>query len=142
MTSVTPTRTPSATDVRCTIKPESGRPTGYVDGAWWPRSRDLAAELPALVAALEPRLGPVERVSYHLDEWEPAPRRIVAGSAVVRLGGHHQQGVGTLDLDGAARRLTLLVVPPEADTAVADRALAAAGSADNADRVATLLARP
>jgi hypothetical protein len=31
--------------------------TGYVDGAWWPRSRDLAAELPALLAVLTVRLG-------------------------------------------------------------------------------------
>ena len=33
--------------------------TGYVDGAWWPRSRDLAAELPALLAVPAVRLGGV-----------------------------------------------------------------------------------
>jgi hypothetical protein len=36
--------------------------TGYVDGAWWPRSRDLAAELPVLIAVLAARLGSIVRV--------------------------------------------------------------------------------
>jgi hypothetical protein len=26
--------------------------TGWVDGGWWPRSRDLAAELPGLLSVL------------------------------------------------------------------------------------------
>lgn len=37
--------------VRLQLKPE-GPTTGFVDGAWWPRSRDLAAELPSLATAL------------------------------------------------------------------------------------------
>ena len=36
-------------DVRLRLKPAA--PTsGHVDGSWWPRSRDLAAELPDLLA--------------------------------------------------------------------------------------------
>ncbi len=30
---------------------------GQLDGAWWPRSRDLEAELPALAAALDETWG-------------------------------------------------------------------------------------
>jgi hypothetical protein len=52
--------------------------TGYVDGAWWPRSRDLAAELPALLAVPAVRLGEIPRVSYDLTEWETAPPEITA----------------------------------------------------------------
>jgi Family of unknown function (DUF5994) len=37
--------------------------TGYVDGVWWPRSRDLAAELPALLAVPAVRLGETPQVS-------------------------------------------------------------------------------
>jgi hypothetical protein len=60
--------------LRLKLKPKA--PTiGSVDGAWWPRSRDLAAELPALLAVLAVRLGPIERVGYHLGDWAPTVRR-------------------------------------------------------------------
>lgn len=35
---------------------------GILDGAWWPRSRDIGAELPSLISALAEHLGPVTRV--------------------------------------------------------------------------------
>lgn len=46
---------------RLSLKP-TGLTTGQVDGAWWPRSRDLSVELQGLAAALTDRLG-VERES-------------------------------------------------------------------------------
>jgi hypothetical protein len=58
--------------LRLRLKPR-GPVTGFVDGGWWPRSRGLPAELPALVAVLAVRLGPVESVSYNLDEWGHRP---------------------------------------------------------------------
>lgn len=126
--------------VRWSVKPESPTPSGYVDGAWWPRSRELADELPPLLAALAERLGHVERVSHHLGDWAAAPRRIGTGGAAVRVGGYRQQAAGTIDVEGPTRRLTLLVVPPEADAGTADRALATAATAGNALRVPDLLA--
>jgi hypothetical protein len=44
------------------LKPKAPA-TGYVDGGWWPRSRDLSAELAALVEVLVVRLGRIERVA-------------------------------------------------------------------------------
>ncbi|MFI8454319.1 DUF5994 family protein [Kitasatospora sp. NPDC085464] len=43
--------TPAATDstARLSLTPGGVRP-GRLDGAWWPRSRDLLLELPALAA--------------------------------------------------------------------------------------------
>ncbi|MFS8102185.1 DUF5994 family protein [Lentzea alba] len=41
----------------------------FVDGAWWPRSSDLAAELPPLIAALAGRLGRATRVTFNLTAW-------------------------------------------------------------------------
>ncbi|MFE1553753.1 DUF5994 family protein, partial [Streptomyces sp. NPDC058734] len=35
---------------------------GLLDGAWWPRSRDVTIELPALITALTAHLGPITRV--------------------------------------------------------------------------------
>ncbi|WP_369690436.1 DUF5994 family protein [Nocardia yamanashiensis] len=39
-------------------------PTGPVDGAWWPRSKQPAAELHELVAAVAARLGSMVRVGF------------------------------------------------------------------------------
>lgn len=109
--------------LRLRVKPDAG--TGWVDGAWWPRTTDLAAEAPALVEALSDRLGSVETVTYHLGSWQPAAHRLTVGRARVRLAGYRWQNRHTIDLIGPARRLTLLVVPPQTDPEKADRALAA-----------------
>lgn len=111
---------------------------GYVDGAWWPRSRDLAAELPTLFAALTARLGVIERVAYNLAEWDPAARRL----ETVKLGGFHYQGAHTIDVsDTHGVRVTLLVVPPETPAANARKIAEAAADTHNVERVDTLLAR-
>ena len=46
---------------------------GDLDGAWWPRSRELTAELPALFAVLAARWGGIALVAYHFDDWHGAP---------------------------------------------------------------------
>ena len=138
MTSVTSTFT--RTDSRrLSLKPEAPT-TGFVDGAWWPASRDLAAELPALAAAVTSRLGPVEAVSYNIDAWDVTPRRVAVGGAVVRMAGYHTQAHDTVDVRGARHRLTLLVVPPDTEPRTAAAALAAAGRAGNTDGLDALLA--
>ncbi|OZM82943.1 hypothetical protein CFP66_07490 [Pseudonocardia sp. MH-G8] len=120
------------------MKP-SAPATGRVDGGWWPRSRDLAAEVPALQAVVAERLGTVESVSYHLGDWDPAARRIVVRGRTVRLAGYRTQHPATVDVLGARYRLTLLVVPPETDPATAGAALAAAGSPGNTEEIEALL---
>ncbi|MPZ84558.1 MAG: hypothetical protein GEV28_30895 [Actinophytocola sp.] len=115
---------------------------GFVDGAWWPRSRDLVAELPTLLAALAVRLGEIQRMAYNLAEWEPARRHLDNGGHRVRLGGFHSQGTNTIDVTGSGgHRVTLLVVPPET-AAVNARAMSlAAADGHNVDSATTLLAR-
>lgn len=77
---------PPELSLRLGLKPQA--PTaGYVDGAWWPRSRELSTELPALLAALAVRLGPIARVSYHLAGWDDSPRPLyVDGGRVYERG--------------------------------------------------------
>jgi hypothetical protein len=127
--------------VRMSLKPD-GPVTGYVDGAWWPASRDLAVEVPALLAPLAARLGWVERVIYNLTVWDPAPRRLVVDGGAVRLGGFRTQPAETVTAigRGGERRLTLLVVPPETDPATAARVLARASQPGNAEDLEKLLA--
>src|SRR2546423_461190 len=113
---VTPPATMATESPRLTLrlkmKPKAPT-TGYVDGAWWPRSRNLPTELPALLAALAVRLGRVQRVSYNLTTWDPAPRRIHIDGQLLRLGGFHTQLPNTIDLiETNGTRITLLVLPP------------------------------
>ena len=49
---------------------------GVVDAAWWPRSRGLLAELPALFDVLWTACRDVDRVGYNRPFWEPVPRRM------------------------------------------------------------------
>jgi Family of unknown function (DUF5994) len=56
--------------------------TGYVDGAWWPYSDDLAT-VPVLLTALNSVFGAVERVVYHLGEWSSAPGELAFAGRVV-----------------------------------------------------------
>jgi hypothetical protein len=41
----------------------------WVDGAWWPRTTDLTAELPPLLTALFDRVGTAAMVGYQLNAW-------------------------------------------------------------------------
>lgn len=129
---------------RLSLKPAGPVPEGrgFVDGAWWPHSRDLAAELPALLAALAVRLGEIQRMAYNLDEWEPAGRRLDTGEHRVRLGGFHSQSTNTIDVTGSGdQRVSLLVVPPDTAAVNAKAMSLAAADGHNVDSATTLLAR-
>lgn len=141
MTSVSTTRSSSIGghhDLRLRLKPR-GPVTGFVDGGWWPRSRDLPAELPALLAVLAVRMGPVESVSYNLDTWGLTPRRITFDGRLVRLAGYRSQHPATIDVLSAGQRVTLLVVAPDAAPQAAHGVLMAAGHRGNTDRADALL---
>jgi hypothetical protein len=92
--------------------PESFTSHGVPNGAWWPRTRDPAAELPALVAAVADRLGVVRRIALNADAWDFWPRRLlIRGGSAIRLdwcaGGAH-----TVRLTGGdASHLDLLAIP-------------------------------
>ncbi|MEV0974517.1 DUF5994 family protein [Microtetraspora glauca] len=57
-----------------------------VDGMWWPSSRDAAAELPRLIAAVDQRLGGVTvRVDLNPDVWDDIPRDFPARGRLVEV---------------------------------------------------------
>jgi hypothetical protein len=130
---------PPRQTLRLKLKPKAPA-TGFVDGAWWPRSRDLSAELPALLAVLAVRLGPIQRVSYNLVSWDGAPRRLDIGGRQVRLGGFQVQHPNTVDVIGSnASRLILLVLPPGTEPVAAHRILMTASRRENSDGIDRLL---
>ncbi|MCL6670639.1 DUF5994 family protein [Streptomyces panaciradicis] len=112
---------------------------GVLDGAWWPRSRDIAAELPALITALTDLLGPVTRVGLDTDAWDELPRRLVVGDRVVRVDSFPVGDDTVLITRGEADHFSLLVVPPHATPEAARAAMAAAVRADNVTPAAQIL---
>ncbi|MFC0114069.1 DUF5994 family protein [Kibdelosporangium aridum] len=123
--------------LRLRLKPNAP-PTGYVDGAWWPRSRDLAAELTALAEVLAIRLGPVVRVAFAAAAWKPVSE--VDGRAI-RLTALRSQEKHIVRVSGSdGIQLTLLVVPPEASGAASHAAIMLATRRANWDGPADILA--
>lgn len=118
MISAQPGSTPRDTSGRHTVRLEmksAGAARGYVDGGWWPRSTEPATEFPGLCSALEPRVGAVSRVSYHLGTWSVAARKVTVDGRVVRLEGFATMDPHTVVVIGSdSRRVSLLVVPPDA----------------------------
>ncbi len=84
--------TPPEHTPRLRLKPKAAQ-SGYVDGAWWPQSDDLAAELPDLLAALSVRLGRIDRVMYNFNEWAQASAKLATGG----------RGYGSTDTDFSQR---------------------------------------
>lgn len=125
---------------RLRLKPKAPI-SGHVDGAWWPRSDDLSNELPDLLAVLSVRLGPVERVMYHLPEWATMPARLNTGGRAVRLDGFNRQPANTIEVLGLGReKVLLLVVPPHTDPDLAHEAMMAAAAPNNVATTIDLLA--
>src|SRR4051812_12671196 len=112
-------------DVRVSLRAGAGDGNSAFDGAWFPRTRDLAVELPELIAELDRRGGGGERFTYALDAWAPAARKLPVGDRIVRPGGFRSMDPGVVCLiwDGGAMRADLLVVPPETDVLTGARAL-------------------
>lgn len=131
--------TPGLRTPRLRLKPQATR-SGYVDGAWWPRSDDLATELPDLIAVLSFRLRAVDRVTYNADEWVEAPAELAAGGRAVRLDIRGCQSPRTIDvLDSTGNKLVLLVVPSHTEPDKAHAIVMAAAAPHNAASVDSLL---
>ncbi len=126
--------------LRLRLKP-GATPTGYVDGAWWPRSHDLATELNALATVFATRLGRIERVAYALSTWDISPRRMDIAGCSTRLEGFSYQDRNIVYVTGAnGGRISLLVVPPELAKAAGNDAMTTAAHRGNADRPEEILA--
>lgn len=120
--SAAPDPSPPAS-LRLRLKP--GAPsTAYVDGGWWPQSKNLPTELPALLSSLAPLIGHIALVGYHLDAWDSAPENVDIGGDDVLLQGftaHDPHSVVIIATSG--QRLTLLVISPDSEDREAQQAL-------------------
>ena len=116
-----------------------------LDGGWWPRSADPAAELPGLILALDKLHGPVTRVMLGAAGWNASrPSRLhVAGpgSRAVRLGWFASMPAGLLTaISARGQRTDLVTIPPHASERDATAAMEQAAQAGNREHAPAILA--
>lgn len=117
--------------LRLQLKPDVPA-SNYVDGAWWPRSRVLTAELPGLLASLSASVQHVALVGYHRGAWDAAPDHLDVAGLTVGLEGFSSSSPATVLVIGdAGERVTLLVVAPGTAEDQAQQMLTAAGRPDD-----------
>ncbi|MGI5427288.1 DUF5994 family protein [Streptomyces sp. CA-179760] len=130
MTTALQPQLPSQPVLRMRLAPRSGMPRP-IDGAWWPRSYDLLAELPSLLAGLPRAWGQITSVTVNGAVWSEAPGRMLVFNQVVRL--HRALAASaphTIVLLTPGRgRWDLLVVPPDTAEKAAEPLMAAAAAA-------------
>jgi uncharacterized protein DUF5994 len=119
---------------------------GFVDGGWWPRSLDLSVELPPVLAELYAAGYAVDRVGHNLIAWQSPPKLLTVCGKQVTLNGFRNQNKSSITLIDTANsnaatvnRLELVVIPPDTDTVVAERALRLAGQDGYRFRAAEIL---
>ena len=124
--------------LRMRLKPAHGS-CGFVQGAWWPRSTELASELPSLLAALSLRVGSIDSVLYHECDWSPAPLSIKHQGDQLILSAH-QEWPNVVSLFGPRfGRLNLLVVSPHTEPTHAYNVVTTAASVNDASTPDQLL---
>lgn len=123
-------REPARSEVRLRMKPGIAA-RGFVDGAWWPWSRDPAVEFGGLVLAMSSWVGPVRRVAYLLDDWDTTRRYLNVEGWTVTLVGFPTLDANTVVVTGPNQnRMILLVVPPDTPAGVARAVLSSAAAPD------------
>jgi hypothetical protein len=106
------------------VRVTNRRPSEHIDGAWWPRSTDLARELPALLSTLWDRLGRVVMVGYLRNGWTDTPPEIdVAGHRIELLAFDSAEPASVIVIGHDGRHLTLRVIPSETSEQSALQAL-------------------
>ncbi|MGY0060602.1 DUF5994 family protein [Streptomyces sp. LZ34] len=118
---------PSRPVLRLRLAPLGGLPRP-IDGAWWPRSYDLLAELPPLLAGLPPAWGHISSVTVNGAKWSATPGRTLVSNQVVRLRRTPAASAPhTVVLLAPGRgRWDLLVVPPDTTEEAAEPLMASA----------------
>ncbi|MEV2209966.1 DUF5994 family protein [Streptomyces sp. NPDC050997] len=117
----------TSSSLRLSLAPAGPAPA-LLDGAWWPRSRDLVAELPSLTAVLDPLWGRITRVTVNPTHWPVVPRKVPVAGRVVNVGWFlpEQDPHELLLLSYRMGRWNLLVIPPRTDLVSAAWLMAAA----------------
>lgn len=126
----------ASSPVRLALARELG---GGIDGAWWPHSALIAAELPDLVGALHRTLGEIVdiRINWSATQGQLDLETIAAGVRMMQVG-TEQRRPRLMVVAGSEQQVKLLVVPSMTSQALGLMVLRAAagmptsgGSGDN-----------
>jgi len=130
----------AAPAARLALKTDSSS-RGLLDGAWWPRSRDLLSELPALTDVLDPLWGRITRIAVNPKYWPVIPRKVPVDGHIVKVGWFTQEidPHKLLLLSYGTGRWDLLIIPPETGADSAARLMAAASDHDGLPLTASAL---
>jgi hypothetical protein len=144
------TQSPPAASQQASAEPRldlqqdrSGR--ALLDGGWWPRSADPAAELPALVAVLDKRHGHITRIMLGTADWDASrPRALPVGPGgrrVVKLAWFDTMPGGLLTaISASGERTDLVTIPPGRSEQAATAAMRQAATAGNREHAPAILA--
>lgn len=125
--------------LRLRISPVPGR--GALDGAWWPRSRDLPVELADLVDLCPADLGRIDHVVVCGPDWETVPRRVMVARGQVKVGTYPGDDSARILLGLSSRQvLQLMVVPPGTPPATGWQLMRACADPENRKGARQLLA--
>ncbi|MFG2794176.1 DUF5994 family protein [Streptomyces sp. NPDC048419] len=130
----------AAPTARLALKTD-GTSRGLLDGAWWPRSRDLQSELPALTDMLDPLWGRITRIAVNPTYWPVIPRQVPVHGHNVKVGWFTPEidPHKLLLLSYSTGRWDLLIIPPETGAESAARLMAAASDYDGPPLTASAL---
>ncbi|MFE7524609.1 DUF5994 family protein [Kitasatospora sp. NPDC057542] len=123
---------------RLELEPTMAR-QGVFDGAWWPRSNHVLAELPDLITALGAHFGRILRVGLDTSAWDSVPRSVAANGLMVRINWFAGSDATISVTRGFQDHFLLLVVPPGTDPTTAASAMAGASVTGNHTPAAELL---
>lgn len=128
---------------------DNGFQSGPLDGAWWPRSHDLASEAADLVDQFPHLLGRVTRLLFSRPDWDSADaapgversiHQVRTSHGMVKAGSFPRDDTHTMILKLASgQRLRLLVVPSETEPDVAAQVMEKAADERNTASARTLL---
>ncbi|WP_406397753.1 DUF5994 family protein [Streptomyces sp. NBC_00879] len=111
---------------------------GLFDGAWWPRSRDIEAQLPGLITALTAQLGPIARVGLDASAWDRAPGHLFIDDRMVRIDWSAVDDHTMIITRGPQDHFSFLVIPLGADADAAHAAMTMAiqdGNCTSAEQI-------
>ncbi|WP_051740496.1 DUF5994 family protein [Kitasatospora sp. MBT66] len=123
---------------RLLLEPTMSR-DGVFDGAWWPRTNHIAAELPDLITALGAHFGRIVRVGLDSSAWDGVPRSVAANGLTIRINWFTGSDATISVTRGFQDHFLLLVVPPGTSAATAAAAMAGASTTGNHTPAAELL---
>jgi hypothetical protein len=127
------------------LQPDRPGPA-LLDGGWWPRTDDPAAELPGLILALDKRHGRITRIMLGTAGWDGSrPHRLrvdgPAGARFVRLGWFDSMPGGLLTaISAGGQRTDLVTVPARTGQREALAAMEQAARAGNREHAPAILA--